>query len=504
MNCSKQTGNGTTNSAKAMATLLQQKNCMKTLTVNNSVVMVNAAATNNGNVPTTTITPNGTFVTTTGNHIQPIVTNNGTTGMIQTHVIAGQSLQTAIANQSPATATIGAGSRVLLPHEMGTTIAAAMQQHQQQSTFQFQQLQTTASTATTTHQQPQFILYNPHSNDVTMLRTISTSATQPISNAIFHHQATTQSNQMHPHHNHSTTQIISNPTTFITQNSLPKSSLGAIQFNNNATTVSAVPISFASATGSTIYVDGNHQPILMTNANNKTTSLIQASQQPLLKQTNSVAYIQHGAISTATPAIASVATTSTIGKMQQQQNGISSTSYNNRPIISPNRTQANDISVAYTRNNSGLVAANHVIDSNVTTVASTVATNTTAANAVAVDSNVTAETRTIDSTQNVGTTASSTNQENATSGQSADAETEAEPEIDIVINNVVCSFSVRCHLNLREIALKGHNVEYRRENGMVTMKLRRPYTTASVWSSGRITCTGATSEDQVEITFIFG
>lgn len=81
--------------------------------------------------------------------------------------------------------------------------------------------------------------------------------------------------------------------------------------------------------------------------------------------------------------------------------------------------------------------------------------------------------------------------------QAMEEDQEAEPEIDIVINNVVCSFSVRCHLNLREIALNGINVEFRRENGMVTMKLRRPYTTASIWSSGRITCTGATSEDQV-------
>ncbi|KAL2740547.1 TATA box-binding protein-like protein 1 [Vespula squamosa] len=73
------------------------------------------------------------------------------------------------------------------------------------------------------------------------------------------------------------------------------------------------------------------------------------------------------------------------------------------------------------------------------------------------------------------------------------------PELDIVINNVVCSFSVRCHLNLREIALNGSNVEYRRENGMITMKLRRPYTTASIWSSGKITCTGATSEAEAKI-----
>uniref|UniRef100_A0A182PG90 TATA box-binding protein-like 1 n=1 Tax=Anopheles epiroticus TaxID=199890 RepID=A0A182PG90_9DIPT len=78
-------------------------------------------------------------------------------------------------------------------------------------------------------------------------------------------------------------------------------------------------------------------------------------------------------------------------------------------------------------------------------------------------------------------------------------EAEPEPEIDIVINNVVCSFSVRCHLNLHEIALNGDNVEFRRENGMVTMKLRRPYTTASIWSSGKITCTGATSEDQAKV-----
>lgn len=47
-------------------------------------------------------------------------------------------------------------------------------------------------------------------------------------------------------------------------------------------------------------------------------------------------------------------------------------------------------------------------------------------------------------------------------------ELEEGPELDIVINNVVCSFSVRCHLNLREIALHGSNVEYKRENGVMS------------------------------------
>jgi len=47
--------------------------------------------------------------------------------------------------------------------------------------------------------------------------------------------------------------------------------------------------------------------------------------------------------------------------------------------------------------------------------------------------------------------------------------------------------------------LIGSNVEYRRENGMVTMKLRHPYTTASIWSSGKITCTGANTEEDAKI-----
>lgn len=71
--------------------------------------------------------------------------------------------------------------------------------------------------------------------------------------------------------------------------------------------------------------------------------------------------------------------------------------------------------------------------------------------------------------------------------------------LDIVINNVVCNFNVKCHLDLRRLALHGTNVEYRRENGMVTMKIRKPYTTASIWSSGKVSCTGATSEEMAKV-----
>lgn len=71
-----------------------------------------------------------------------------------------------------------------------------------------------------------------------------------------------------------------------------------------------------------------------------------------------------------------------------------------------------------------------------------------------------------------------------------------QPSITVAINNVVCSFRTRCHLDLRAIALNGCNVEYRRAQGMLNMKLRDPHTTASIWSSGKVTCTGATSAEE--------
>ena len=54
------------------------------------------------------------------------------------------------------------------------------------------------------------------------------------------------------------------------------------------------------------------------------------------------------------------------------------------------------------------------------------------------------------------------------------AEEEA-PCIDIIINNVVCSFSTRCYLNLKKIATEGVHVEYRRENGvsLITKKQKK-------------------------------
>jgi len=53
------------------------------------------------------------------------------------------------------------------------------------------------------------------------------------------------------------------------------------------------------------------------------------------------------------------------------------------------------------------------------------------------------------------------------------------PVIDIVISNVVCTFNLRCHINLKRLAMEGANVEYRREHGVsgigtVLIKLNNP------------------------------
>lgn len=78
-------------------------------------------------------------------------------------------------------------------------------------------------------------------------------------------------------------------------------------------------------------------------------------------------------------------------------------------------------------------------------------------------------------------------------------ETDGDVALDIIVTNVVCVFRTRCHLNLRTIALEGTNVIYKRDVGKVLMKLRKPRITASIWSSGKIICTGATSEEEAKL-----
>lgn len=76
----------------------------------------------------------------------------------------------------------------------------------------------------------------------------------------------------------------------------------------------------------------------------------------------------------------------------------------------------------------------------------------------------------------------------------------SDSNIDIFISNVVCTFSVRCHLNLKKIGMEGINVEYKREAGKVMMKMRNPHCTATIWSSGKITVTGNSSESDAKVS----
>lgn len=83
--------------------------------------------------------------------------------------------------------------------------------------------------------------------------------------------------------------------------------------------------------------------------------------------------------------------------------------------------------------------------------------------------------------------------------QSQDADGQEEDdanEVDINIANVVTNFNTCCHLNLRQIANLAANVIYKREQAMVSMKLRTPRATASIWSSGKVMVTGPTSEEE--------
>ena len=64
-----------------------------------------------------------------------------------------------------------------------------------------------------------------------------------------------------------------------------------------------------------------------------------------------------------------------------------------------------------------------------------------------------------------------TNVEVPVSGVCEPAADEEEPEVDIVINNVVSSFNTRCHLNLKRVATEGMNVIYKRDQGVSILAL---------------------------------
>ncbi|XP_040600809.1 TATA box-binding protein-like 2 isoform X2 [Mesocricetus auratus] len=65
------------------------------------------------------------------------------------------------------------------------------------------------------------------------------------------------------------------------------------------------------------------------------------------------------------------------------------------------------------------------------------------------------------------------------------------------LQNVVSTANLACKLDLRKIALSAKNTEYNPKRfAAVIMRIREPRTTALLFSSGKVVCTGAKSEEE--------
>ena len=68
--------------------------------------------------------------------------------------------------------------------------------------------------------------------------------------------------------------------------------------------------------------------------------------------------------------------------------------------------------------------------------------------------------------------------------------------IQPVLQNIVSTANLGCNLRLREIALQARNAEYNPKRfAAVIMRIKEPKTTALIFSSGKMVCTGAKNEE---------
>jgi transcription initiation factor TFIID TATA-box-binding protein len=74
--------------------------------------------------------------------------------------------------------------------------------------------------------------------------------------------------------------------------------------------------------------------------------------------------------------------------------------------------------------------------------------------------------------------------------------TPADSSILPQLQNIVSTVNLNCKLDLKKIALHARNAEYNPKRfAAVIMRIREPRTTALIFSSGKMVCTGAKSED---------
>ncbi|XP_076464547.1 uncharacterized protein LOC143296477 [Babylonia areolata] len=68
------------------------------------------------------------------------------------------------------------------------------------------------------------------------------------------------------------------------------------------------------------------------------------------------------------------------------------------------------------------------------------------------------------------------------------------------LQNIVCTVNLACKLDLKKIALHARNAEYNPKRfAAVIMRIREPRTTALIFSSGKMVCTGAKSEEMAKL-----
>ena len=64
------------------------------------------------------------------------------------------------------------------------------------------------------------------------------------------------------------------------------------------------------------------------------------------------------------------------------------------------------------------------------------------------------------------------------------------------LQNIVSTFNLGCELDLRKIALNARNSEFNPKRfAACIMRIRDPKTTALIFKSGKVVCTGAKTED---------
>ena len=68
------------------------------------------------------------------------------------------------------------------------------------------------------------------------------------------------------------------------------------------------------------------------------------------------------------------------------------------------------------------------------------------------------------------------------------------------LQNIVSTVNLDCKLNLKEIAMRARNAEYNPKRfAAVIMRIRQPKTTALIFASGKMVCTGAKSEQDSKL-----